>query len=270
MLVPAGAARPSAGTAQPAASSATAGPIPVACRCGQRFAAPPNLAGKQVACPKCRSPIQVPHPGASSAPAAANDDGFWDEIASPATSQEIQAAATTKKEPLAGNQATSYAIDRLGRGAAPALVFNELREKGVGLEEAERIVEDLQDGKGSLKGGAGHSHNSKVGMAFWGLSVPGGISLVAAIILVVLCFLRENLEQSELVVLIVLTVYMFVMGIGSIATSVMLQNKFKPARYIGFFFAILYLCGSPLHIICGVCALISLSSGDMTEYLNEK
>lgn len=247
-------------------------PIPVACRCGQRFAAPPNLAGKQVACPKCRSPIQVPHPGGSYAPAATNHDGFWDDIGPKVkTPQEIYEAETAKPEPLAPNKATSYAIDRLARGAAPAVVFSELRAKGVGPEEAERIVEDLQEGKKrSIKGGAQHSHNSKVGMAFWGLSVPGGLSLLGGIVLVVLIFMRENLESTQLALLIGLTAYMFVMGIGSIATSVMLQNKFKPARYFGFFFAILYLCGSPLHLICGVCALISLSSGDMTEYLNEK
>ena len=54
-------------------------------------------------------------------------------------------------------------------------------------------------------------------------------------------------------------------------TAVLLQNRFKPARYIGFFFAILSVCSCSLpNMICGVCALISLSSGDMTEYLNEE
>ncbi|MFT5523006.1 MAG: hypothetical protein ACI9G1_001270 [Pirellulaceae bacterium] len=39
-------------------------PIPVGCQCGQRFAAPDNLAGKAVRCPKCGNPLQIPNPQA--------------------------------------------------------------------------------------------------------------------------------------------------------------------------------------------------------------
>jgi hypothetical protein len=34
--------------------------IPVACTCGKRFRAKPELAGKRVRCPSCQSPIQIP------------------------------------------------------------------------------------------------------------------------------------------------------------------------------------------------------------------
>ena len=44
--------------------------IVVSCRCGQRFAAQPHLAGKQVACPVCGQALQVPRQPAA-APAAA-------------------------------------------------------------------------------------------------------------------------------------------------------------------------------------------------------
>ncbi|HJN11480.1 MAG TPA: hypothetical protein QF564_22555 [Pirellulaceae bacterium] len=267
LMVPTGAMRP-ATTAAPVAAT---GPIAVSCRCGKSFAAPPNLAGKRVACPSCRNPIQVPHPGAPSAPSAANGDGFWDEIESPVkTPQAIYAAENEKKETLSPPQATSYAINRLARGAAPGSVYDELREKGVGHDESERIVEDLQDGKKRrIKGGA-PSHNSKVGMAFWGLATPGWLSILGAIIVLVLMFVREY-DRVELILLIVFDVVLVCMGIGHIMTAVLLQNRFKPARYIGFFFAILSVCSCSLpNMICGVCALISLSSGDMTEYLNEE
>ncbi|MFT7641529.1 MAG: hypothetical protein ACI9G1_003280 [Pirellulaceae bacterium] len=39
-------------------------PIPVGCQCGQKFAAPDNLAGKAVRCPNCKNPLQIPNPQA--------------------------------------------------------------------------------------------------------------------------------------------------------------------------------------------------------------
>ncbi|HZN34872.1 MAG TPA: DUF1559 domain-containing protein [Pirellulaceae bacterium] len=38
-------------------------PVTVACRCGQRFAAPNHLQGKQVPCPVCKAPISIPAAG---------------------------------------------------------------------------------------------------------------------------------------------------------------------------------------------------------------
>jgi hypothetical protein len=143
-MVPAAAGRP----ATPAAPVAATGSIAVTCRCGKGFAAPANLAGKQVACPSCRNPILVPQPGASSAPSATNDDGFWDEIEpNKKTPQEIYAEEQAGPEPFSPTQATSFAISRISKGATPETVYDELREKGVGPEESERIVEDLMEGK---------------------------------------------------------------------------------------------------------------------------
>ena len=48
--------------------------IAVACQCGKRFAAKPELAGKRVKCPSCGQPLTVPGsaaPQAVSASAAA-------------------------------------------------------------------------------------------------------------------------------------------------------------------------------------------------------
>jgi hypothetical protein len=43
-------------------------PIPVACKCGQKFAAKDELAGKVTKCPKCGSVLQIPQPGKPSPP----------------------------------------------------------------------------------------------------------------------------------------------------------------------------------------------------------
>jgi DNA-directed RNA polymerase subunit RPC12/RpoP len=268
LVVPAGATRPAA-----QAPVAATGPISVSCRCGKSFAAPPNLAGKQVACPSCRNPIQVPHPGAPVAPSSANADGFWNEIKSKEkTPQQIYDEEQAEPEPFSPTQATSFAINQISKGVSAGVVYDELREKGVGPEESERIVEDLQDGKKRRIRGTAPKHNSKVGMAFWGLSVPGWLSILIAIGLVVLIFAREH-EKEQVIGLIVgisITSFIGIIGIGSVTTSMLLKKRFKPARYAGFFFAVMWLCGGPLHLACAIAALISLSSSDMTKYLNEQ
>ena len=50
---------------QPAATGGEK--IAAQCQCGAKFAAPPNLAGRKVACPKCKQPVQIP--AAKQAPA---------------------------------------------------------------------------------------------------------------------------------------------------------------------------------------------------------
>lgn len=50
-------------------TNATQSRIPVKCSCGQAFRAKPSLAGKQVTCPACHHPLQVPFSSASGSPA---------------------------------------------------------------------------------------------------------------------------------------------------------------------------------------------------------
>lgn len=50
--------------------------IHVACSCGQRFAAQPHLAGKQVKCPACGSPLAVPHANAQMGTVGQTPDPF--------------------------------------------------------------------------------------------------------------------------------------------------------------------------------------------------
>jgi hypothetical protein len=40
-------------------------PIAVACKCGKKFQAPDNLAGKRVKCPGCQQSLMVPAPQAA-------------------------------------------------------------------------------------------------------------------------------------------------------------------------------------------------------------
>jgi hypothetical protein len=54
--------------------SRNAMPIPVTCSCGSSFAAPDNLAGKTVQCPKCKNPLAIPNPAAAAAANSIFDD----------------------------------------------------------------------------------------------------------------------------------------------------------------------------------------------------
>ncbi len=76
------------GSAQQPAAGATV-PVVVTCRCGQRFAAASYLWGKQVACPACGGPLDVPPPpnaaaGISELRLLAPDAEWW-ATASPVT-----------------------------------------------------------------------------------------------------------------------------------------------------------------------------------------
>jgi len=66
--------------------------IVVRCQCGRSFAAQPHLAGKQVNCPVCGSPIVIPVPqqglqqtGTLEPLDAPSDGGFWSETVSAAS-----------------------------------------------------------------------------------------------------------------------------------------------------------------------------------------
>ena len=54
--------------------SAPSPPVVVTCVCGQSFRAAPHLLGKQVACPVCELPIDIPKPGSTEAETPAGDD----------------------------------------------------------------------------------------------------------------------------------------------------------------------------------------------------
>lgn len=55
-------------------------PIKVACSCGQSFAAPDNLAGRTVKCPKCSQPLSIPA-AQQQQPAAPSSGGIADLLA---------------------------------------------------------------------------------------------------------------------------------------------------------------------------------------------
>ncbi|MCY2986332.1 MAG: SUMF1/EgtB/PvdO family nonheme iron enzyme, partial [Planctomycetota bacterium] len=69
---------------------APVGPVVVTCVCGSSFKAAPHLYGKQVPCPVCRAPIDVPRPGVTDlagdplADLTPTDDPWTAELPSPA------------------------------------------------------------------------------------------------------------------------------------------------------------------------------------------
>lgn len=89
-----------ASTPTPAAPAQSARKIVVACQCGKRFQAPSHLAGRQVKCPGCQQPIQIP-PAVTpptTSPAATTGNGFWDISDSTEFQEEIIAAREKGEE----------------------------------------------------------------------------------------------------------------------------------------------------------------------------
>lgn len=64
--------------------------IPVACKCGQQFMAQPHLAGQQVACPSCGSPLTIP---AAEDKRVAAESGPAEKLVSCQCGQSFKAAA---------------------------------------------------------------------------------------------------------------------------------------------------------------------------------
>lgn len=156
--------------------------VVVACKCGGRFQAPPNLFGRQVACPSCGAGIVVPNPaagpqaaapqamaaGPAAAPAAHDD--FWNELPAPPKYDPTDPFAgpppqpedeKKKKdeddEPLGGHMTVAFAINRLQKGYSAAAVQQELASRGVSQGEINRVFETLggHGGVGSLGGASG-------------------------------------------------------------------------------------------------------------------
>jgi len=82
--------------------------IIVGCRCGKQFAAQPYLAGKQVNCPACGSPIVIPEPqvdprqAPTLEPLGTSGEGeFWNQAVSP-TSTSPFAGGTSPGTPAFG------------------------------------------------------------------------------------------------------------------------------------------------------------------------
>lgn len=155
--------------------------VVVACKCGGRFQAPPNLFGRQVACPSCGAGIVVPNPAAGSQAAApqgmaagpaaapaANDD-FWNELPAPPTydptdpfagpppQPEDEKKKDEDQEPLGGHMTVAFAINRLQQGYSAAAVQQELASRGVSQGEINRVFETLggHGGAASLGGASG-------------------------------------------------------------------------------------------------------------------
>ena len=93
-------------------------PIKVTCACGASFSAKDELAGRTVACPKCRQPLQVPHAtGAATQPSSAGSTSAPATQANPAAA--AKPAAATSSAPGAKSAAKPAAPQAAAKPAAP-------------------------------------------------------------------------------------------------------------------------------------------------------
>lgn len=70
-------------------------PIPVTCRCGGRFEAPDNMAGQQVSCPSCHSPLTIQAQAVAPGQITAQCPSCRSQFAAPASLLGQQAACPT-------------------------------------------------------------------------------------------------------------------------------------------------------------------------------
>lgn len=119
-------------------------PIPVACACGQKFAAQDRLAGKTVKCPKCGQPITIPGPAggappgqpaapkpASAKPAAPTPPTQKPAVPQkPAAQQPVDLFAKTPAQPAAQKP-----VDLFGSLSAPDTGVGGILDE-IGLEQS--------------------------------------------------------------------------------------------------------------------------------------
>ena len=108
-----------------------------------------------------------------------------------------------------------------------------------------------------------------VNTACWGLAMPGAISIVIAIVGVICLAAGARPADWSNTVIFVILGYHVIAGIGACAVSFMIAQRIVIGRYLGFVVAVIYLCGSPLHMIAGIAALVGLASAEMTEFMED-
>jgi hypothetical protein len=113
---------------------------------------------------------------------------------------------------------------------------------------------------------AGDNLPGPVKMACNGLGGAGALSCVLAIVCVLMLLSSDTDSFGKGLVLLIAPAHLLI-GIGAITVAVMLQKRVAAALPFGFVIAVLLLCGSPVHLICGIIALVGLSSGEMSAYL---
>lgn len=133
-------------------------PIKVACKCGQKFAAKDELAGKVVKCPKCEKPLKVPAATKKTAPVAAPTPGsgsladLLDEAGLTAKQDDYQGRhCPSCNSPLAENAllcvscGLNLETGRFIRGSGP-IVTKDTAKQAEGHEgAAERLLSRAKD-----------------------------------------------------------------------------------------------------------------------------
>jgi hypothetical protein len=108
-----------------------------------------------------------------------------------------------------------------------------------------------------------------VKMATYGLAIPGALSCVLAILCVLMVLTGDTDRFGRVLGLLIAPAHLFV-GIGAITVAMLLQQRVAIARPIGFVIAVLLLCGSPLHFVCGMIALVGLSSSETRDFVAQR
>ncbi|MEX2174784.1 MAG: hypothetical protein WD872_10510 [Pirellulaceae bacterium] len=253
-------------------------PIPLTCpQCAKRHRAPDSLAGRQAKC-GCGAVLKVPaaanafsatQPAMEAAPERAAA-GVWQAPATAAAGSwgSSGGAGIAASESSVFDELSTSDVSRFQARLEPAPetlavtpAFNSHISPGVNdcLQRAKsELAERRQVQDETLP--------QPVIYAICGLAVPGGISLVMAIVLMVL--LSQGIADLVFAFSGVLAVMHTILAVVDIGAAVMIHQKVPGARAVGYVVAVMNICSfGPLHVICAIMGMVGLSTWETIDYL---
>lgn len=118
--------------------------------------------------------------------------------------------------------------------------------------------DDYVPGGGMKKGAAAGA----VQAAATALMIPSFLSLLACIVIAVCMFMLELDPAGFVFAIVFLCIHGFIM-LSGFGAGFMLQSRAPGARIVGFIAAgIFVLSGGPIHIGCGIWAMVKLASAE--------
>lgn len=220
--------------------------------CGQRHDADPSMAGTRAKCP-CGQILSIPDSSSKPKPSATSSSLF-DEL----TEDELGA-------PL-GSARGSIPDDPLSSPDAP--VSSTYLTTGTSWSPSSAKPK-------RRKVSRGRSHKEmpqQVVTASVALAIPGILSIVFAIVFAVMkplsgSALIGGVEAIDLANVVV--VLQLLIGFGSLGVVAMFRFRVPGARALGLVFSIFFLCGSCIHLICAIFAMVNLASPEAAEYFSD-
>ncbi len=123
---------------------------------------------------------------------------------------------------------------------------------------------------------SGRRKNSKPGWvttAQVALGISGGLSLFSACFIVIMISMfpvaPDEATRSFRPIIMMLGVFHAVLGVLSAVAIFNLQARTSGARILGFVAAGASILGSPVHIVCGIFAILGLVQSSTVDYLNQ-